>query len=59
MGRETHLLVRVSEIYPIAQVKNDEASEAEAAAAKDFIDFVCSEDSKAVFRHYNFSTEVK
>ncbi|NWO22222.1 molybdate ABC transporter substrate-binding protein [Oribacterium sp. oral taxon 102] len=46
-------------IYPIAQVKNDEASEAEAAAAKDFIDFVCSEDSKAVFRHYNFSTEVK
>ena len=46
-------------IYPIAEVKNDEADEAEQAAARDFIDFVTSEDAKTVFQQYYFDTDVK
>lgn len=46
-------------IYPIAQVQNEEADEAEKAAALDFIQFVTSDDAKAVFQNYYFDTEVE
>ncbi len=48
-----------SVIYPICQVKNDEASEAETKAAKEFYDYVCSDDAKTVFEKYYFDTNVK
>lgn len=46
-------------IYPIAQVKNDEASDAEISAAKDFIDFVTSDKAKTIFQKYYFDTDVE
>lgn len=46
-------------IYPIAQVKNDEADEAEAAAAKDFVDFVASDEAKPIFESYYFDVNVE
>lgn len=46
-------------IYPIAQVQNEEADEAEKAAALDFIRFVTSDEAKTVFRNYYFDTDVK
>lgn len=46
-------------IYPIAQVQNEEADEAEKAAALDFIQFVTSDDAKTVFQNYYFDTEVE
>ncbi len=46
-------------IYPIAQITNDEADEAETAAAKDFVDFVTSDEAKAVFDSYYFDTNVE
>ena len=46
-------------IYPIAQVKNDEATDAETAAAADFVKFVLSDKSKAVFDSYYFDTNVE
>ena len=46
-------------IYPIAQVQNEEADDAEKAAALDFIEFVTSEDAKTVFQNYYFDTDVK
>ncbi len=45
-------------IYPIAQIKNAEADEAETAAAKDFVEFVSSDEMKEVFQKYYFDTEV-
>ncbi len=48
-----------SVIYPICQVKNDEASEAETKAAKEFYDYVCSDEAKTVFEKYYFDTNVK
>ena len=46
-------------IYPIAQIRNDEADDAETAAAKDFIDFITSDEAKEVFDQYYFDTNVK
>lgn len=46
-------------IYPIAQVINDEADEAETAAAADFLAYVLSDESKAVFEAYYFDTNVE
>lgn len=46
-------------IYPIAQVKNDEASDAEVSEAKDFIDFVTSDKAKTIFQKYYFDTDVE
>lgn len=46
-------------IYPIAQVQNEEADDAEKAAALDFIQFVTSDDAKTVFRNYYFDTDVE
>ena len=46
-------------IYPIAEVKNDEADKAQKAAAEDFLKFVTSDQSKKVFDSYYFVTNVK
>lgn len=46
-------------IYPIAEVKNDEADKAQKAAAEDFLKFVTSDQSKKVFDSYCFDTNVK
>lgn len=45
-------------IYPIAQVVNEEAEEAEVKAAKDFVTFVLSDEAKKVFEEYYFDTDV-
>ena len=46
-------------IYPIAEVKNDEADKAQKAVAEDFLKFVTSDQSKKVFDSYYFDTNVK
>ncbi|MBR0382943.1 MAG: molybdate ABC transporter substrate-binding protein [Eubacterium sp.] len=46
-------------IYPIAQINNEEADEAEKEAAKDFIDFVTSDKARAIFDKYYFDTNVE
>lgn len=45
-------------IYPIAQVVNDEADDAQSAAAADFMKFILSDEAKAVFEAYYFDTDV-
>lgn len=45
-------------IYPVAQVNNAEADDAEKAAAEDFVDFLISDDAKAIFDKYYFDTNV-
>lgn len=44
-------------IYPIAQVKNPQATEKEVKAAKNFVDFVLS--SKDIFKSFYFDTDVQ
>ena len=39
-------------IYPIAQIKNEEASQEEQDAAKDFLAFVTSDNAKTTFQKY-------
>ena len=46
-------------IYPISQVKNDEADELEQKAALDFVNFVKSDAAKAIFDSYYFDTNVE
>ena len=46
-------------IYPIAQIKNEEASQEEQDVAKDFIAFVTSDNAKTTFQKYYFDTDVK
>lgn len=46
-------------IYPIAQVKNNEADELEQKAALDFVNFVKSDAAKAIFDSYYFDTNVE
>ncbi|MCD8364502.1 MAG: molybdate ABC transporter substrate-binding protein [Clostridiales bacterium] len=46
-------------IYPVAQVANGSADELESAAAADFIDFLISDEAKAVFEKYYFDTDVE
>lgn len=45
-------------IYPIAQIVNDEATEAETQAAEDFEAYVLSDGAKDVFTTYQFDTNV-
>ena len=45
-------------IYPIAQVVNPDADEAEQAAAADFVKFVTGDRAKEIFRTYKFDTDV-
>ena len=46
-------------IYPVCQVVNDEADEAETAAAADFVSFITSDEAKAIFDTYLFDTNVE
>jgi len=46
-------------IYPVAQVANGSADELESAAAADFIEFLISDEAKAVFDSYYFDTDVE
>ncbi|MDD6223264.1 MAG: molybdate ABC transporter substrate-binding protein [Lachnospiraceae bacterium] len=46
-------------IYPIAQIKNQEASDAEKVAAADFETYVTSDEAKEIFQKYYFDTNVK
>lgn len=46
-------------IYPIARIQNDAASEEETEAAQAFLEYVISEDNKAVFEKYLFDTNVE
>ncbi len=45
-------------IYPVAQIVNEEADEAETAAAKEFVDFITSDEAKAIFDSYYFDTDL-
>lgn len=45
-------------IYPIAQVVNEEADDAEKAAAADFVKFVTSDEAREIFEAYYFDTNV-
>lgn len=46
-------------IYPVAQIVNEEADEAQAAAAREFVDFITSDEAKAIFDSYYFDTNVE
>ncbi|MCD8230958.1 MAG: molybdate ABC transporter substrate-binding protein [Clostridiales bacterium] len=46
-------------IYPVAQVANGSADEIESAAAADFIEFLISDEAKAIFEKYYFDTDVE
>lgn len=46
-------------IYPIARVVNEEADDAQNAAADDFLQFVLSDEAKAVFDSYYFDMNVE
>ena len=46
-------------IYPIAQIKNEEASQEEQDAAKDFLAFITSDNAKTTFQKYYFDTNVE
>ncbi len=46
-------------IYPIAQIVNEEADEAEKTATLDFVRFVTSDEAKAVFEKYYFDTNLE
>ena len=46
-------------IYPVAQVQNPEAEELESTAAKEFIDFLITDDAKTIFQKYYFDTDVE
>lgn len=46
-------------IYPICLVENQEADETRKEAAEDFMQFVLSDEAKAVFESYYFDTNVE
>ena len=46
-------------IYPIAQIKNDEADDQESEAALDFLHFLTSDKAKEVYEKYLFDTNVE
>lgn len=46
-------------IYPIAQVINEEADQAQSKAAEGFIEFILSDEAKAVFESYYFDTDME
>ena len=45
-------------IYPIAQVVNEEADDAQRAAAAEFLEYILSDEARAVFGCYYFETDV-
>ena len=46
-------------IYPVAQIANPDADDAESAAAADFIAFITNDDAKALYQQYGFDTDVE
>ncbi|MBQ6388701.1 MAG: molybdate ABC transporter substrate-binding protein [Mogibacterium sp.] len=46
-------------IYPVAQIANPDADDAESAAASDFIAFITNDDAKALYQKYGFDTNVE
>lgn len=46
-------------IYPVAQIKNDEADDLESEAALDFLHFLTSDKAKEVYEKYLFDTNVE
>ena len=46
-------------IYPVAGIVNKDASEAETAAAADFIAFITNDEAKALYQKYGFDTNVE
>ena len=46
-------------IYPVCQVVNDEATDAEKAAAEDFVSFITSDTAKAIFDAFYFDTNLQ
>ena len=46
-------------IYPIAQIKNEEAEELQSEAALDLLHFLTSDKAKAVYEKYYFDTDVE
>ena len=46
-------------IYPVAQIKNDEADDPESEAALDFLHFLTSDKAKEVYEKYLFDTDVE
>ena len=49
----------VDVIYPVAQIQNSEADELEASTAKEFVDFLITDDAKEIFQKYYFDTDVE
>ena len=46
-------------IYPVAQIANPDADDAESAAAADFIKYITNDDAKALYQKYGFDTDVE
>lgn len=46
-------------IYPIARVTNKEADQEQSRAADEFLEFILSDEAKAVFKKYYFDTDVR
>lgn len=46
-------------IYPICQVENKEADDAQKEAAAEFLEYVVSDEAKAIFESYYFDTQVE
>lgn len=46
-------------IYPVAQIVNQDADDAESAAAADFIAFITNDDAKTLYQQYGFDTDVE
>lgn len=46
-------------IYPIAQIKNEQASDQRKAAAKEFLEFVSGDAAKPIFEKYYFDTQIQ
>ncbi len=46
-------------IYPVAQIANPDADDAESAAAAGFITFITNDDAKALYQKYGFDTDVE
>ena len=46
-------------IYPVAQITNQDADDAETQAAKDFLAFITNDDAKALYQKFGFDTDVE
>ncbi len=46
-------------IYPVAQIENPEADELQASTAKEFVEFLITDDAKEIFQKYYFDTDVE